>query len=794
MKTGSCLPALALLLAAALQDEESRLIGILRSDQGPAAKDRACFDLRRWGTAKAVPALAALLPDEALSLSARCALEVMPCPEASGALLEALPRTAGAVREGIIESIGVRRDPKAIPVLSELAGGADPSAASAAVSSLGKIGGPDAARALRGLRAKAPAPLQPVLADALLRCADRLLEAGDSEGARSLYQEMTAASEREHVRTAGHRGLIRAAGDGAVLLVEAAITGKDRAAQRAAIPWVRDLKGEAATKAFAGLLEKVSPEMQVWLLESLEQRGDPAAGPAVARAAGSAVPEVRLAALQALAVLGDASVAPLLAETAAKTTGAEQAAARRSLDILRDPRAREALLEALPKASAAVQAEIVRALGARQESRAVPALLKMAEEGEDSIRMAALRSLAVLADGTAVEDLIRILLRAKTDAERGACERALAAAGERSERREAAAARVLEAMKGAEVPARAGLLRVAGRLGGAEAFQALRAGLSDGESEVRDAALRTMAEFSGLEAAPDLLKQAQESASMAHRVLALRGCFRLMGLAGDRPLEERWAMGQAAMAAARRPEEKKLGLTELAKIPHPEALRLAENLCGEEAVREEAESAVVRIAAALAGSHPAARAALRRVMAESKNGALRIEAGKALEAGDRASGYVTGWLAAGPYRQEGKPCQELFDVGFAPEQDGKGVEWKPVPKPADPALAGQADLTSVVGGDHAVVYLKARVRSPREVKVRLEIGSDDGVKVWVNGKLVHANNAVRALAPGQDKAEAVLRAGDNDFLLKITQHTLGCGACVRIRGLDGSPIDGLLFE
>ena len=78
--------------------------------------------------------------------------------------------------------------------------------------------------------------------------------------------------------------------------------------------------------------------------------------------------------------------------------------------------------------------------------------------------------------------------------------------------------------------------------------------------------------------------------------------------------------------------------------------------------------------------------------------------------------------------------------------------------------------------------------------MRLDIGTDDGVKVWVNGKLVHANNAVRGLSPGQDKARAVLREGWNDLLLKITQHTQGCGACVRVRGADGGVIEGLRFD
>ncbi len=345
------------------------------------------------------------------------------------------------------------------------------------------------------------------------------------------------------------------------------------------------------------------------------------------------------------------------------------------------------------------------------------------------------------------------------------------------------------------MPARAALLRVAGRTGGAAALSALRAGLRDEEAEIRDAALRTMAESAGLDAAPDLLKLAREATTTIQRVLALRGSWRMVALAADRPVEERWTMCQASMAAARRPEEKKLGLTELAKLPHPGALQLAESLCGEEAVREEAEAATVRIAAALAGSHPAeAKAALRRIATTSKNEALRAEAGKALDAADSYAGYITAWRAAGPYRQDGKPCQELFDIPFPPEKPGGSVAWKPASRPADPALFWQADLASVVGGDHAVAYLMARVRAPKEMRVRLEIGTDDGVKVWVNGKLVHANNAVRGLRPGEDKAEAMLRAGANDFLLKITQHTLGCGACVRIRSLDGSVVEGLQCE
>jgi hypothetical protein len=254
-------------------------------------------------------------------------------------------------------------------------------------------------------------------------------------------------------------------------------------------------------------------------------------------------------------------------------------------------------------------------------------------------------------------------------------------------------------------------------------------------------------------------------------------------------------MCETGIAAAQRPDEKRLGMPELAKVASLGALQLAENLSKDEAIQAEAETACVRIAAALGGSNPAeSKAALRRVMAATKNADVRTEASKALDAMDQFVGFITAWSYAGPYRIPGKECSELFGIPAGPEKQGEAVTWKALPAPADPSLFWQADLSNLTGGDHCLMYLKTRVFSPKEQRVRLEIGTDDGIKLWINGALVHANNAIRGLKPGEDRAEAALREGWNDFLLKITQHTLGCGACVRLRAADGSSIEGLRFD
>jgi len=798
-RTAMCLIlAVACLFASrAMADDEQNLLSILQSDKGPGEKAAACRSLKTAGTAKSVPALAALLTDKVISHSARYALESMPCPEAGAALRGALGKAAGLTKAGIIDSIGERHDKEAVPLLAPLVGDADVQVASSAAAALGKIGGAAAIQALKAAEPKAPAATRLAIADALLLCADQLRAAGDAKGATAIYKEQYESKAPEHVRVGAYRGLALAAGDTAAVAVALGLSGEDRAAQLASLQLVREVKGEAATKAFAEVLPKLAPRLQVALIEGLAQRGDRAACSAVAAMAQSPELAVRLAALRALIPLGDASAVPLVAGIAAKAQDAEQAAARHTLARLHGAGITEAILAGMGKAAPEAQAELARALGLRQDPKAVPVLLQMAATGDESARSAALRSLALVADEAAVGDLVKLLVAAKSDADRDAAEKALLSIVGRVDRPQACAPSILAAMKGAPATVRCALLRVAGRVGGPDALATLRAAIADKDPAIQDAALRTLADTAGLEGAPDLLKLAREAASPAHRVLALRGYWRVVGLAADRPATERVSLCAAGLEASARPEELKLGLTELARIPHLDALKLAQTMAAKPEVQAEAEAACVSIAAGLLGSQPAeAKAVLQKLAAEAKSEAARSDAQKALAAMEQFVGYIpaAAWLVAGPYRQQGAQCQQLFDVAFAPEKaEATKVAWKPAPRPADPAQGWQVDLASVVAGDQCVVYLKTRVESPREAKVRLEIGSDDGAKLWVNGKLVHANNVMRPLVPGQDKAEATLKQGQNDFLLKVTQNNMGCGFCIRARNADGSVFDGLRF-
>ncbi|NIA14233.1 MAG: hypothetical protein GWP08_09130 [Nitrospiraceae bacterium] len=793
--------AMALLVSAlapaALADEEESLVQVLESGEPVPVKCRACERLKVMGSVKAVDALGAILSDAELSHAARFALESMPYPEAGAALREALDETSGKTKVGIVNSLGERRERAAVPALIALAGDADTQVAAAAIGALGRIGTKRATAALRKRKSTASPALQLAVSDALLECADQWLTNGSRRRARAVYEDLQGANEPAHIRVAAFRGLAFAAGDKAMAVVAAGLTGGDREMELAALGLIVELKGEAVAKELEGLLPQLPPRMQTALLEAVTQRGDRTLAPTVAAMVRSEHPEVRIAALGAMATTGDASSAPLLAQVAAETEGAEREAARGALDRLRGAGVNERILASLDGADPVVSAELLRSLAERRVETAVPVLLTVAEAGEElSVRLAALASLATLADEETVSSLVRLLVEAKSDRERSAAEKALVSVCGRSPHKALCAGKVLAGLTaptGASVAARCALLRVCGPIGGPRTLEALRAGAIDEDEQVRDAAIRALAGSPDFEAAPDLLALARDASTPTHRVLALRGYIRLAGETADIPAAERLKMYEAALAVAQRDAEKKQVLSGVAKMRTLDALKLAQRCLKNDSLRAEAETACFQVASSIVGLHrQEAKAALRTILEVSENKSLRDGAQGVLDVVHRSEENITTWQVSGPYHKEGLDYAALFDVPFPPEAPGSGdAAWQTVTGSVDPQKIWFVDLLEIFGGDQRVAYLRTTINSPRKQKALLELGSDDGVKVWLNGNLVHANNAIRGMTPEADKAQVVLEEGDNALLVKVTQAVAGWSFCARFRKPDGSRLEGL---
>ncbi|MGB2862245.1 MAG: hypothetical protein WBC05_02875 [Sedimentisphaerales bacterium] len=143
--------------------------------------------------------------------------------------------------------------------------------------------------------------------------------------------------------------------------------------------------------------------------------------------------------------------------------------------------------------------------------------------------------------------------------------------------------------------------------------------------------------------------------------------------------------------------------------------------------------------------------------------------------------YLCDWEVAGPYLQKDKECRELFDIPFGPELPDVDVTWLPTTIVShDPHPVAVNIDKSILHFNHSVAYLRSEIVSDRQKPVRLEIYTDDGVKAWLNGKLIHENNVSRGIPEQPDTVDVTLNQGDNLLMLKVTEDVWGSRAIVRL--------------
>ncbi len=57
----------------------------------------------------------------------------------------------------------------------------------------------------------------------------------------------------------------------------------------------------------------------------------------------------------------------------------------------------------------------------------------------------------------------------------------------------------------------------------------------------------------------------------------------------------------------------------------------------------------------------------------------------------------------------------------------------------------------------------------------LSCGSDDGIRIWLNGQVVHSNEVARGYTADSDSVVVQLKAGVNRILVKIDNYRAGWG-------------------
>jgi HEAT repeat protein len=582
---------------ATADDQVQKLVAVLRGDAPQLEKIRACQQLAAMGSKDAVPALAALLPDEKLSVYARAALEVTPDPAADEALRSALKSLHGDQRIGAINSLAVRRDAAAVGPLAKIVQDRSTGALEALVA-LGHIANPAAIEVLRHTLADGPSELQPAAADGCLIAADRQFAAGQPDIALPLYDAVRHATVPRQFQLAGLHGAL-VTGESTDLLLEQ-LRSDHPDSFRMALTAIRQLPGAAITAALVAELPRARPPVQALLIPALVARKDGTILPAIEAMAGSPSPDVRMAALHGLGQIGGPSSVPILLKAIATPgTPAEADAAAASLILQRTPETDGLILQAVPTAAPGVRVVLMTILDKRNATTAVDELLRQAQQPDPEVSKAAFGALMYLARPEDFSKVLQLCIAVKNDAVRQRAEQAAFITCRKVEGDTTRSRMVLAALPGATTPAaRCSLLRILGGIGNYPSYQALKSALNDDDRQIRDTAVSVLSNWLDPTPTQVLLAAATNPSKPINRMAALGGAVRLATMAatdGQTPSAQAIAWFAQASKAATTVDEKRLVLSGLGQLRCAEGLQLVEPYLTEPQLKAEAALALSQI-------------------------------------------------------------------------------------------------------------------------------------------------------------------------------------------------------
>ncbi len=607
---------------------ETRLITVIETPEATLpGKQFACQMLRLVGSPKCVPTMAKLLADENLSHMARNVLLGMTDPTAADALRQALGTTQGKIRIGIINTIGDRGDSDSLSALAALLTNGDEAVIDSALAAIGKIGGPAAADALAG--AKVSDLAKPAWAQAYLRCAGGLAAQGNMARAQKIYQALLDGHYSGQVSAGAFRGLVMAQPEPAVPMIVQTLGSADKLMKRAALAAVVAIPGHAVTAAFAQQLPALAPEAKATLLRALAARGDSEGlTELVNKLATDENATIREAAIAALGRVGDASSVPVL--VAALQDGANGARARQSLIELRGKGVAASLIQQFESGPDTQRPDVLSVLAERREAATLPVARMMLNNQDPRLRQAAVKVLGEQGTGEDLPRLCESILTVKEDGERDRLKGAIIPVGSRMADHARREEVVLQAFAKADTTTQIQLLAVLSAFGGNGALAAARGALA-GPGEVRKAAVRSLAEWPDSTPLADLRAVANEEKDPALKILALRGCIKMINPSSLNSAEKARAFREA-LELAPRLDEKRQVLNEIGRLGEADSLKIVEPCLGDDQLKREACQAYERIAESLAGREPAlAKAALEKVLATTTDKGLQDKAKAALD-------------------------------------------------------------------------------------------------------------------------------------------------------------------
>jgi hypothetical protein len=243
--------------------------------------------------------------------------------------------------------------------------------------------------------------------------------------------------------------------------------------------------------------------------------------------------------------------------------------------------------------------------------------------------------------------------------------------------------------------------------------------------------------------------------------------------------------------------------------------------CEEQAAKEPAPAPAkeTKMAPVPAKAAPApAKAAEPAKPAPAKEAAKPAPAGKGPTLGpygfkanwEDAPGFIVDWLIAGTFPNPGdRPDNKGFntdylqayggEAGYMPtngaevkDPNGVIVKWQQF-RSGD-ALINFFDIPFLKleqGQEDILCYCACWLESDADKDVEIRVGSDDGYKLWLNGKEIAVVHEYRSSGTDQETYKVKLNKGMNSVLIKVDQDYGEYEFMLRVVNAEGKEVPGI---
>ena len=132
---------------------------------------------------------------------------------------------------------------------------------------------------------------------------------------------------------------------------------------------------------------------------------------------------------------------------------------------------------------------------------------------------------------------------------------------------------------------------------------------------------------------------------------------------------------------------------------------------------------------------------------------------------ERDTPLLGAWFFAGPFQEASKKA--AYDKDQGPEAVAIDVEAEVGGKPWIERADVDGTTYNLGSVSNSAIYLTRSIECERAQTATISLGSDDSIKVFLNGEVVFAKDVGRGVAADQDTATLELPAGESQLLLKI---------------------------